>query len=636
MNTLKRYLSVRIILVAIHTCPSPQAVPLANAFLESYRKAHAVADAPIEILLRDFFIDQEPADCVAELAALKPDLVGFSLYSWNREHCRSIAEGLLRLAPDILLFAGGPEATADPERLLADDLFDFLIVGEGEQTFAEVCCHFAAGTDFSGIPGVAKRDKNAFVVTPRTPLPELDTIPSPWLTGILDARLYKGVLWQLSRGCSYCCDFCFDSRGESGVRRFSLERVEAELCYFAEVDVSQIFVLDSTFNQDARRAKAILTMIKRIAPHIHFHFEVRSECIDHEMAQLFSEITCSLQIGLQSSDPEVLKGVGRKFSRKAFVNKVTLLNESGAVFGFDLMYGLPGDSLQGFCESINFAMALYPNHMDIFPLAVLPGTALAGRSDALGLQRLSHPPYTLLSTPTFSPAELEEARRLALACDIFYTRGKAVAWFNSVVAVLNLRASVLLTRFGQWLSQAKGGITSEDSLDDDEIWSLQRSFLTTMFGPKKLRRFLPLVLDLVDYHHHYAAALLTTPTDPPDDQALEEMPLLQLSARLAPGTRMATFHYEILEILDAGEPNIRAFTDQSTRGGSWAVMYPRADGVCTESLIKPYFRLLELLDGKTPCGQLAADLGIPDDETLLFLEFVAAEGIVLFHPRGGG
>jgi hypothetical protein len=274
--------------------------------------------------------------------------------------------------------------------------------------------------------------------------------------------------------------------------------------------------------------------------------------------------------------------------------------------------------------------------MDIFPLAVLPGTALAGRSDVLGLQYQSQPPYTLLSTLTFSPAELEEAHRLTLACDVFYTRGKAVAWFNSVVVALNQKASALLTQFGLWLSQVKKGITSEDSLGDEEIWSLQRSFLTTLFGPKKLRRFLPLVLDLVDYHHHYAAALLAPPADPPDDQALEEMQLLQFSACLAPATRMATFHYEILEILDAGEPNIRAFTDQAVKGGSWAVMYPRADGVCTESLIEPYFRLLERLDGQTTCGQLATDLGIPYDEALSFLEFVAVEGIALFDPRCGG
>ncbi|NVN91153.1 MAG: B12-binding domain-containing radical SAM protein [Desulfuromonadales bacterium] len=623
---------MRIILVAVHPYPSPQAVPLANAFLQSYRKAFCNADSSVEVVLRDYFLGQEPSDCVADLAVLNPALIGFSLYVWNREQCRSIAEGIRLTLPDVRFFAGGPEATANPGGLLTDEPFDFLIVGEGEQTFADVCEHCAAGNGVSGIPGVATRENGALLLTPRFPVTELDTIPSPWLTGTLDASLYRGILWQLSRGCTFACDYCFDSRGESGVRRFSLERVAAELRHFAENDVSQIFVLDSTFNQDARRAKAILRLIKQIAPGIHFHFEVRCECIDQEMAQLFGEISCSLQIGLQSSDPDVLKGVGRKFSSTAFKGRVALLNESGAVFGFDLMYGLPGDSMRGFCESIDFALALYPNHMDIFPLAILPGTVLAGRSDALGLQRLSEPPYTLLSSPTFSPAELLEARRLTLACDVFYTRGKAVAWFNSVIAVLGMKPSAFLNQFGLWLSVAKGENLSEDCFDDHEIWLLQRSFLAELFRSKKLKRFLPLVLDLVDYHHHYAAALLTSSVDPPDDQTLEQMQLLELSACLAPATRLAMFHYEIMDILEAGEPNIRVFTDHAVRSGSWAVIYPRVGGVCAESLIEPYYRLLEHLDGHTPCGTLADALGIPDDEAQSFLEFVAAEGIALFQP----
>ena len=250
-------------------------------------------------------------------------------------------------------------------------------------------------------PALPRGRTSGISLVPAAPLADLDTIPSPWLNGTLHTEDYPGILWQLSRGCGFSCDFCFDSRGSHGVRRFSLERIEAELRHFASHGVSQVFVLDSTFNQDQRRAKTILRMIKKIAPQIHFHFEVRSEFIDREMAELFAGITCSLQIGLQSADPQVLKQVGRSFRRDDFVSRTMLLNESGAVFGFDLMYGLPGDTLAGFRESLDFALGLYPNHLDIFPLAILPGTALAARADSIGLQHLPTPPYTLISAPGF-------------------------------------------------------------------------------------------------------------------------------------------------------------------------------------------------------------------------------------------
>lgn len=624
---------MRVILVAIHPYPSPQAVPLANAFLAAYQREYASPRNPAEVLLRDFFLHQDVAGCVAELLSLKPDAVGFSLYVWNRARCRLLAEELRRLLPGVPLFAGGPEASADPRALLDEGALDFLILGEGEAAIGDVCLALAEGKRVDGIPGVVVAGEEGKLPSPRGVLPDLDAIPSPWLNGVLDASRYRGVLWQLSRGCAFSCDFCFDARGESGVRRFSLERVEAELRHFAAADVPQVFVLDSTFNQDVIRAKAILRLIGTVAPRTHFHFEVRCEFIDGEMARLFAGITCSLQIGLQSADPQVLRQVGRSFKRDAFTAKVALLNRSGAVFGFDLMYGLPGDSLEGFRESIDYALSLYPNHLDIFPLAILPGTALAARADDSGLLHLAEPPYTLLSSPTLSAADLGQARRLALACDVFYTRGKAVAWFNSVMAALGVRPSLFLERFGEWLEREKGQGITEEALDDREIWRLQRSWLAAAFDTKKLKRLLALALDLVDYHHHYAAALLAPPTEPPDPRGLGRMRLLKLSARLAPSTRLARFNYEILDILEAGEPDIGAFVAHAPRSGSWAAIYPRGDEVCTESLIEPYFRLLEMLDGRTPCGRIAANLGVSEDDALSFLEFAVAEGIVI--PQQG-
>ena len=304
--------------------------------------------------------------------------------------------------PDATIFAGGPEATADPGGVLIEGGYDFLISGEGEIPFAEVCQRLVKGDDVAGIPGVVTRAGSGFHLVPAAALKNLDEIPSPWLTGILEAGRFAGILWQLSRGCAFTCDFCFDSRGAHGVRRFSAGRIEAELRHFASQGVSQVFVLDSTFNQDRQRAKAILRLIAKIAPQIHFHFEVRSEFIDREMAGLFAAVTCSLQIGLQSSDPQVLKQVGRAFNRDDFVSRIMLLNDSGAVFGFDLMYGLPGDTLDGFRRSLDFAIGLYPNHLDIFPLAILPGTELAARSASIGLRHLPHPPYTLLESPGFT------------------------------------------------------------------------------------------------------------------------------------------------------------------------------------------------------------------------------------------
>jgi len=615
---------MRIVLVAIHPYPSPQAVPLANAFLRSY-----LAKSPVEIILQDFFAGQDPAGCVNGLTALQPSAVGFSMYVWNRAACTELARELNNRMPGLIIFAGGPEATADPLGVMEASPFDFLIAGEGEKPFAAVCERLLAGKNLNGVKGLAIRHDDDIILTPDEPLVVLDTIPSPYLTGILDTAGYKGILWQLSRGCGFACDFCFDSRDSHGVRRFSLERIEAELHHFATNGVSQVFVLDSTFNQDAQRAKKILRMIEKIAPGTHFHFEVRSEFIDREMARLFAEITCSLQIGLQSSNPQVLRGVGRAFNRDIFTAKIALLNETGAVFGLDLMYGLPGDTPQGYAKSLDYAIGLYPNQLDIFPLAVLPGTSLAARSSSIGLRHLPVPPYTLISSPTYTVEEMSESHELANACNIFYNRGKAVAWFNGVITPLGLKPAEFLRKFSEWLTTIKGQAVSESGLDDHEVWQLQRHFLTKMFDRKGLRRFLPVVLDLVDYHYHYAAALLTPQPPPSMCKKQIQARLLEHPCCLAPSTRLAGFHYEIYDLLEAGEPDIREFADCFEPTGSWVAIYPHAGEIRTESFAKPYFHLLEQLDCRTPTGQIAAGLYIPADEARSFLEFAVAEGIIL-------
>jgi radical SAM superfamily enzyme YgiQ (UPF0313 family) len=618
---------VKVVLAAIHPSPSPQAVPLANAFLKAYLATDEELAALVTVTLCDFLCTDSPDACAAEMLAHEPDAVGFSLYLWNLEASARLAAALRRERPGLAIFAGGPQATADPRGTLAGGGYDFLILGEGEVPFLEVVARLSDGRPLQGGPGTAWLEGGAVASRPQQPVALLDTIPSPFLAGVIEPGRYGGLLWQLSRGCDFACEYCFDYKGTKGVRRFSLERVDAELDFLVRHNVPQVFVLDSTFNVDAKRAKTILRMIRKRAPHIHFHFEVRSEFLDREMARLFAGITCSLQIGLQGADPAVLKGIRRHFDPDDFRKRVSLLNESGAVFGFDLIYGLPGDSLEGFRRSLDFALGLYPNHLDIFPLAVLPGTPLADRAANAGLDHLVGPPYTLTATPMFPARDMERATRLAGACDIFYSRGRAVAWFNGVVAPLSLTPAEFLDAFGEWLER-EWFETREGTLSDDTIWSLQRSFLSRIFADQGLRRLLPAALDLVDYHYHYAAALLAPAPELPTDRSLAGMNILDQVLCLAPSVRLARFSYEINDLLEVGDVDLREICACFSPNPSWAVIYPRGNDIFTESLLEPYFLLLEGLDGSCRAGDVASRLGLSGEEVAEFLDFAAAEGIV--------
>jgi radical SAM superfamily enzyme YgiQ (UPF0313 family) len=306
-------------------------------------------------------------------------IAGFSVYVWNRNIFEIAAGHLRSLVPGIVLFAGGPEVTANPHSFEVPSTFDYLVCGEGETAGVALVRSILEGTP------VSRNITQFSFCSSHDP----DLLQSPWLDGTLSSavavRDCKGALWELARGCPYKCAYCYESKGKSKLSVFPLERLEKELSYFVGKGIERIFVLDPTYNASRERALVILDLIAQKTGGLHFHFEVRAEHLDREMVKAFGKIPCSLQIGLQSSNSEALKLVNRSMDLELFTKKIAMLNQAGIVFGLDLMFGLPGDSLSTFRASIDYALGLYPNNLDIFRLAVLPGTVLFDKAASLGL-----------------------------------------------------------------------------------------------------------------------------------------------------------------------------------------------------------------------------------------------------------
>ena len=234
---------MRLVLAAIHLEASPRAVPLGPAMLASaLKRAHSDT---VQTKVLDLFLQQSASECADQILASDPDGVGFSLYVWNRALGREIAGILRARKPLLLLFAGGAEASADPGGMLAEGWLDLVLPGEGEELLVSVVGALLRGEPLDAVrrtirPGLVQ---------------DLGSLPSPYLDGTLDPSAYSGMLWELSRGCPFRCDFCFESRGTAGTRRVPMDRVQAELRHFEACGVSQVFVLDPTFNFDQRQAK---------------------------------------------------------------------------------------------------------------------------------------------------------------------------------------------------------------------------------------------------------------------------------------------------------------------------------------------------------------------------------------------
>jgi len=476
---------MKLVLAAIHIEPSPRAVPLGPAMLASV--LGAAFPQALETRILDLFLDQPAEACAEAILASEPDAVGLSIYVWNRTLFREIALLLRSRKPGLVLFAGGPEATADSAGILTEGTLDFVLPGEGEGLILEAMGRLLRGEKVLG-------------TQQPVPVPDLAPLPSPYLDGTLDLKDYSGVLWELSRGCPFQCDFCYESRGTAGIRRVPMARIEAELAAFVAAGIPEVFVLDPTFNFHKPQAKAILRLIAERAPGIHFFFEIRSEFIDEEMAELFAAIRCTLQIGLQSAHDEVLRQINRTIDLHDFEAKLLLLHQAGAPYGFDLIYGLPGDSLAGFCTSVDFALSLVPNHLDVFRLSVLPGTRLAETAAGLGLEYLSANPYSVTATSTFGPEDMARAARIAQGCDALYNHGRAVPWFGIVLEALDRPASEVFEAFAAFL----------EGRTDEDLTLVQRDFVRTLFQERGDDLMGTIAADIVSYFG-YSGELLESP-----------------------------------------------------------------------------------------------------------------------------
>jgi len=440
-----------------------------------------IADKLIEHMTRG---KDSPAP---EKDALPRAIFCFSLFVWNRLILEDAAR-ILREAGAICI-AGGPEVTAAPDTFTT---FDRVITGEGEgkvpQVIAELLGIRQAGDDVVLIGSTTASTVG------------LETFPSPYLDGTLNPAEYGGALWELARGCPFKCSYCYESKGEKKVRHFPRQRLEQELDLFARQKIPQVFVLDPTYNANKKEALELLRMIARKTPDTFYYFEARAEFIDRELARAFTRLNCALQIGLQSSDENVLRLVNRPFNRKVFVRNIGLLNEEGVIFGLDVIYGLPGDSLRGFKESVNFAISLYPNNLELFCLSVLPGTDLYDRAASLHLEYEAKPPYHIIRTDKFTPEDLKRAEKIALACSCFYNQGRAVPWFNTILHALHTPAALFFERFYDWGSQKKKLDLIKNCCDHKTIEALQKDFVREELLAKKKNRLVTAALDIITFN----------------------------------------------------------------------------------------------------------------------------------------
>ena len=412
---------MKVALVTVHA--SATFIPLSLLYLKAVLvERHGRARESIDILE---FPKGTAADAIIErVLATGADVLGLSCYVWNVEVLMAAAAQLKVLRPALTVVLGGPEVgPVGRDVLERHPSVDVVVRSEGEQPFPAILDRLESGASLADVPGIyyrveqEARSEERILDTGDAPiLRDLNELPSPHLGGYVDATDRRIVCIETQRGCVFRCNFCFYNKDLSiRNRRFDLDRVKAEILYWLERDVREIFLMDPVFNLNAERTKEICRFIaEHNTRQVPFHAEIWAEFVDQEAARLFREANIQfLEVGLQTTDDGVLATVERRLKMQKFMDGIDYLKREGLPFELQLIYGLPGETRASFRKSLNFAASLEPPFLAVFPLMVLPGTELWNKAEALRIEFSDKPPYFVERHMTMSADDMAYGHRVS-------------------------------------------------------------------------------------------------------------------------------------------------------------------------------------------------------------------------------
>ncbi len=358
---------------------------------------------------------------------------------------------LKTLRPDIKIVLGGPEVSFETGEQEICRLADHVVTGWGDVSFPKLCHALLDGpkplmfqsTPLSGriwkslplsqinslpLKGEVSNQSQFLMKVIAGEQPPLEALALPY-NEYTPEDLAKRLLYvEASRGCPFKCEFCLSSLDKTAWA-FELDRFMAAMDALYRRGARNFKFVDRTFNLKVDFSVRILQFfLDRMAPDLFVHFEVVPDSLPDRLKALIVQFpagSLQFEVGIQSFNPEVQQRISRKQDNaKTADNLRWLVHESQAHVHADLIFGLPGETLESFADGFDRLHELAPHEIQFGILKRLRGTPITRHTLDFAMAYDPQTPYTILQTSTIDFATMQRIQRFARYWEMVANSGR--------------------------------------------------------------------------------------------------------------------------------------------------------------------------------------------------------------------
>lgn len=340
--------------------------------------------------------------------------VGIGVYIWNDHYVRRLLVELRRSGFAGRIVLGGPQISySGPglERLYPEA--DAFIRGYGEVALREFV-QSGEPVSISGLHWAGQPDLGAQA------RPVLSSLPSPFLTGIVEVSRQHFLRWETQRGCPYRCSFCqhreAGARLSSRQRTLDLGRLREEMALFVTAGVEDIAVLDPIFNVGPDHL-AILHAFQRLGYRGRLSLQCRFELVNQAFLEACQGLNVRLEFGLQTIHEEEGRAIRRVNQMDRVEQAMRELTLRSLPYEVSLIFGLPRQTLLSFLQTVDYCLTRGVPTIRAFPLMLLRGTELEGQREDFGLRENQEVIPAVVRSNSFSEEDWQAMAAIAAALD---------------------------------------------------------------------------------------------------------------------------------------------------------------------------------------------------------------------------